>query len=99
MDCCTTRTLINGLRVQLKLADGTVAESVTIGSNNTVVVRNFTTPFNPPFYPDPNSPSQLALRETGVRYIRITNPSNYINLREMIVLDQNLVNGESLVPC
>lgn len=87
------RPVINRYTVNITHANGTNLEAQTLWSNATVVTRTFSTGFNPPVLPDPNSPAQIAARDSWVRYVRITLPSaNYLHIRELMVFDSTMTN-------
>jgi hypothetical protein len=71
----------------------TVTETVAVGSTATVTVKNFSTPFNPPAYPDPASEAQIANRANWVRYVRVTaTTANFLAWREIFVFDTTNTN-------
>jgi hypothetical protein len=87
------RPVINRYNVSTVHANGTNVEAATLWSNATVVTRTFSTGFTAPVLPDPAAPSQLAGRDSWVRYVRLTLPSaNYLHIREVMVFDSTLTN-------
>lgn len=90
----------NGFLLSLRAADDTTLESVSLAANDTVLVRNFSTPLAPASRPAPGDASQADNAQNWVRWVRLTaSRAELMHIREILVLDASGYNAIRGKPC